>query len=547
MTLKLISFTGDQDFELAAGHVYVVGRAVTSDIPIFDPTISRRHAELTVNQKGVALKDLGSSNGTFINGERVTEATLEPGDSVTFGKVVFQLKSPDMGTGRHITGQNLPQPGGTIVKQIAMSGGVPAVIVGDVAAAAVGTPSSVKPTDSTGGGAGQLKVAGASTAERNAKKLSLLLDVSQKLSGELDLDKLLGRVVETTFDVMGVDRVSVLLATDSKELVPRVSKSRLGDASAQHVPRSIARKAVEERVAILTDNAVADDRFKGGQSILLQSVRSAMCIPLMASAEMVLGILYVDNLTATNSFSDEDLQFLIAFGGLAAIAIKNSRFAEQIQREAMVRSNFERYFAPNVAAEIAQQQGAVKLGGDKRPVTILFSDIRGFTTMSEHMSPDSIASLLSDYFTEMVDIIFANGGTLDKFIGDAIMALWGAPIPHADDPDRAVQAAIAMQRAIHALNEQWAAQGRPTISVGIGINYGDTFAGNIGSHLRLEYTVIGDAVNVASRLCSNAKGGEILISDPLYQVLKQKPPVDTREPLSVKNRAQAVPVWSVKV
>jgi adenylate cyclase len=539
MTLKLISFTGDQDFDLAVDHVYVVGRAVTSDIPIFDPTISRRHAELKVGRHGIALKDLGSSNGTFINGERVTEGTIDPGDSVTFGKVVFQLKSPEMGNARLVTtGQNLPHPGGTIVKQVAMSGGVPAVIVGDVAA---GTASSGESA------AGQLKVAGASTGERNARKLSLLLEVSQKLSGELDLDKLLSRVVGTTFDVMGVDRVSVLLTTESGELVPRVSKSRLGDSSAQHVPRSIARKAVEERVAILTDNALADDRFKGGQSILLQSVRSAMCIPLMASAEQVLGILYVDNLTATDSFNDEDLQFLIAFGGLAAIAIKNSRFADQIQRQAMVRSNFERYFAPNVAAEIAQQQGMVKLGGDKRPVTILFSDIRGFTTMSEHMSPDAIAGLLSDYFTEMVDIIFANGGTLDKFIGDAIMALWGAPIPHADDPDRAVQAAIAMQRAIHHLNEKWAAEGRPTISVGIGINYGDTFAGNIGSHLRLEYTVIGDAVNVASRLCSNAKGSEILISDLLYQVLKQKPPVDARDPLSVKNRAQAVPVWSVKV
>ena len=359
----------------------------------------------------------------------------------------------------------------------------------------------------------------ASTQERQAKKLSLLLEVAQKLSGELDLDKVLGRVVDTTFEVMNVDRVSVLLRNDGTgELVPRMSKSRLGDASAQHVPRSIARKAVEERVAILSDNAAADDRFKGGQSIMLQSVRSAMCIPLMASAEQVLGMLYVDNLTATNSFSDEDLQFLIAFGGLAAIAIKNSRFAEQIQREAMVRSNFERYFAPNVAAEIAQQQGAVKLGGDKRPVTILFSDIRGFTAMSEHMSPDAIAGLLTDYFTEMVDVIFSHGGTLDKFIGDAIMALWGAPIPHADDPDRAVAAAIGMQRALVAFNEKWEAEGRPEIGVGIGINYGEAFAGNIGSHLRLEYTVIGDAVNVASRLCSKAGKGEILISDPLYQI-----------------------------
>ncbi|MFN8653049.1 MAG: adenylate/guanylate cyclase domain-containing protein [Gemmatimonadales bacterium] len=535
MTFKLVSFTGDQDFELALDHPYVVGRAVTSDIPIFDPTISRRHAELRATKSGVQVRDLGSSNGTFINGTRVTEGTIEPNDSVTFGKVVFQLKSLEMQS-RPVTAAGPSPVGGTIVKQVSMSGGVPAVLVGQAAEVAA-----------KDGAAGQLKLAGASHTERQARKLSLLLEVSQKLSGELDLDKLLGRVVTTTFDVMNVDRVSVHLSTETGDLVPRVSKSRLGDASAQLVPRSIARKAVEERVAILTDNAVADDRFKGGQSIMLQSVRSAMCIPLMAGPEQVLGILYVDNLTATNSFVDEDLQFLIAFGGLAAIAIKNSRFAEQIQREAMVRQNFERYFAPNVAAEIAQQQGAVKLGGDKRPVTILFSDIRGFTSMSEHMKPEDIAGLLSDYFTEMVDIIFAHGGTLDKFIGDAIMALWGAPIGHADDPDRAMQAAIAMQRAIAALNAKWEAQGRPLVNVGIGINYGETFAGNIGSHLRLEYTVIGDAVNVASRLCSNAHGGEILISDPLYQVLKQKPSVNARAPLVVKNRAQAVSVWSVVV
>ena len=538
MGLKLASFTGDQDFDLVTDHVYVVGRAVTSDIPIFDPTISRRHAELTVSANSVLLKDLGSSNGTFINGERVSEGRVHPGDSVTFGKVVFQLKAPDTGGTRSTTGSHHAPIGGTIVKQLSMS----AVALQPLVVSGPPGSSGQHPA-----GGGQLKVAAASREERNAKKLSLLLEVSQKLSGELDLGKLLRRVLETTFELMGVDRVSVLLRAEGGELVPWDSKSRLGDSSTQHVPRSIARKAVEERIAILTDNAIADDRFKGGQSIMLQSVRSAMCIPLMASAEEVLGILYVDNLTATNSFNDEDLQFLSAYGSLAASAIKNSRFAEQIQREAMVRSNFERYFAPNVAAEIAQQQGAVKLGGDKRPVTILFSDIRGFTTLSEHMSPDAIAGLLSDYFTEMVDIVFANGGTLDKFIGDAIMALWGAPIPHADDPDRAVQAAIQMQRAIAGLNSKWKSEQRPEISVGIGINYGETFAGNIGSHLRLEYTVIGDAVNVASRLCSNAKGGEILISDPLYQMLKDRPPVAARDPLTVKNRAQAVPVWRVEV
>ena len=271
-----------------------------------------------------------------------------------------------------------------------------------------------------------------------------------------------------------------------------------------------------------------------------------MCSPLMASADKVLGILYVDNLTDANTFTDEDLQFLVAFSGLAAIGIKNSRFADQLQRETIVRSNFERYFAPNVAADIAQQDAAIRLGGERRPVTVLFSDIRGFTAIAEAMPPDAIAQMLSEYFTEMVEVIFEHGGTLDKFIGDAIMALWGAPIAHEDDPDRALRAAVAMQRSIDELNRRWVAAGRPEIGVGIGINYGEAFAGNIGSHRRLEYTVIGDAVNVAHRLCAEAGAGEILVSEQLLRVVKNSVDVDFLPELALKGKAQVVQVYRVK-
>jgi adenylate cyclase len=278
----------------------------------------------------------------------------------------------------------------------------------------------------------------------------------------------------------------------------------------------------------------------------MQSVRSAMCSPLMASSDRVLGLLYVDNLTTPDSFTDEDLQFLVAFSGLAALGIKNSRYAEQIRREAMVRSNFERYFAPNVAAEIAQQESATPLGGDRRPVTVLFSDVRGFTAIAESMDPDAIARLLSEYFSEMVEVILEHGGTLDKFIGDAIMALWGAPIAHPGDPDRAIQAAVAMQRAISELNQRWASQGRPEIGVGIGINHGDVFAGNIGSHRRLEYTVIGDPVNVAARLCAEAGPGEILVSEAFLRVLREQVDCEFLPEMGLKGKAQVVRVYRVR-
>jgi len=254
----------------------------------------------------------------------------------------------------------------------------------------------------------------------------------------------------------------------------------------------------------------------------------------------------VDNLTATHSFADEDREFLIAFGSLAAGGIENSRRSERLQRGALVRSNFQRYFAPNLAAQIAQQEGAVQLGGQKRPVVIFFSDIRGFTTMSETMGPDDIATLLTEYFTEMVEIVFEHGGTLDKFMGDAIMALWGAPIAHEDDADRAMKCGVDQLDALEKMNKKWKAEGRPELGIGIGINFGEVFAGNIGSDRRLEYTVIGDAVNTASRLCSIAGPNEILISEAFYEELKKPPKVEALDPIELKGRSKKVPVYRVK-
>ena len=539
-----MSTSGEQSIDLQLGRTLVVGRAVTSDVPIYDPTISRRHAEITLTESGVRVTDLGSSNGTFLNGAKITEAEAGANDVVTFGKVAFRVREVTAPAPRP---QVVPTPaafpkappgkgggaggagGGTIVRQLPVSGGVPAIVIDE--------PQ----------GASHLKVRADNQEERREKKLSLLLEISKELSKQQELDRLLDKVVDFTFQIMNVDRVSILLLDGkSDELVPRISKSRTGDASAaKHVPQSIARKAVEERVAILSDNAAADERFKG-KSILIQSVRSAMCTPLMGSDSKVLGILYVDNLTATHSFADEDLEFLIAFGGLTAVAIENSQLSDRLRREAVVVSNFQRYFAPNLASQIAQQEGEVALGGTKRPVVVFFSDIRGFTAMSETMNPDEIAGLLTDYFTEMVDIVFEHSGTLDKFMGDAIMALWGAPIAHADDADRAMQCALDQLDTLETMNAKWKERGRQPLAVGIGINFGEVFAGNIGSNRRLEYTVIGDAVNTASRLCSSAGGNEILISEPFYRALKNPPKVEELEPIQVKGKTKKVPVYRVK-
>ena len=187
----------------------------------------------------------------------------------------------------------------------------------------------------------------------------------------------------------------------------------------------------------------------------------------------------------------------------------------------------------------------MKLGGDKRPVAVLFSDIRGFTALSETMNPDAMARLLTEYFTEMVECVFRHGGTLDKFIGDAVMAQWGAPLGETDDVDRAMEAALDMMEALDKLNERWMGESRPTLQIGIGLNFGEAFAGNIGSERRLEYTVIGDTVNTASRLCGAAGPGEILVSDEFRSALKTPPRLTAMPPMELKGKSQPVPVFKV--
>ena len=545
MRYKLTSTDGLQHHELRVGTTLVVGRAPTSDIAIFDPTISRRHAELHVDETGVHIRDLGSSNGTFHNGTRLVDGQhtkLSSGDTLTFGKVAFKLHPitpaaaypppsvtarPSGGSAGVAADEESPRASATIVRQLPVRDS-------QVALAALGA------SDPRVGAVDD----GSAAQEKIAQKLATLLEVSKGLGKAEDIDALLDKIVRYAYQILEVDRVVIQLREDSGELTTKIARDKRGSAQPRAVPQSIARKVVEDKVAILSDNAGEDTRF-GGQSILMQQIRSAICCPLVGSEDRVLGVLYVDNVTTTHRFAEPDLEYLIAFAGIAAVGIENQQFAQRIQKEMLARENLTRYFAPKVAERIASSPEAARLGGDKRPVAVLFSDIRGFTPLSETMNPDDMASLLSEYFTEMVECVFRNDGTLDKFMGDAVMAQWGAPIASDDDPGRAIRAAVDMMRALKKLNAKWKEEGRPQLQIGIGLNYGEAFAGNIGSERRLEFTVIGDTVNTAFRLCSVAEAGDILITEDLRRALATPPRLAECAPMELRGKSQPVPVYRV--
>ena len=527
MSFKLTSTDGMHTFELRTGALLIVGRAPTSDIPVIDPTISRRHAEVESTDAGVIVRDLGSSNGTFLNGTRVESASLNAGDVVTFGKVGFRLQHTANAPVAPIP-ERTP-PGATILRQLPVR--QPGMTI-----AGLQSPLNAPTTPSS------QEVLGA--VDKSRQKLATLLEVSKGLGKSADIDSLLDKIVGYAYQILEVDRVAILLVDDGGELVPKIARDKRGSDTERAVPQSIARTALKDKVAILSDNAGEDSRF-GGQSILMQQIRSAICVPLIGGEDRALGILYVDNVTAAHRFSDEDFEFCIAFAGIAAVAIENGQFAQRIQREVLTRSNFERFFTPQLAKRIAESSESIRLGGEKRIVAVLFSDIRGFTALSESMRPDDMASLLTEYFTQMVDCVFRHDGTLDKFIGDAVMAQWGAPIGGPDDADKAMSAAMEMIQELDKLNVTWRAAGRPELQIGVGLNFGEAFAGNIGSERRLEFTVIGDTVNTAKRLCDQAGKGDILLSNDFRLALHHAPPVAECPPMVLKNKSQPVMVYRV--
>ena len=536
MFYRLISPDGTQSFDLKLNAPLIVGRAPTCDLSVADPTISRRHAELIVDEEQVTLRDLGSSNGTFVNGHKVAAATLEVDDLIAFGKVAFRLAT------------YVPTPNVSTVAVPAASavGGVGPTIVREMSLRDRRTPftSLNAPTTAPGGVTRVPSPLSAPPSDKSQQKLATLLEVAKGLTRAVDVDAILAKIVAYAYQTLDVDRVAVLLLDEQGELVHKIARDKRGGDVPRSVPQSIARKAVEEKVALLSDDAVKDDRFTG-DSVVMQQVRSAICAPLIGSEDRVLGVLYVDTPSVTHRFTDEDLEFVVAFSGIAAVAIENSEFAERIRRETLVRSNFERYFAPQLAERIASAPEAIKLGGEKRRVAVLFSDIRGFTKLSESMTPDEMASLLTEYFTEMVECVFRHGGTLDKFMGDCVMAQWGAPLGMPDDADRAMSAAMDMMAAMETLNARWQSEGRPRLELGIGLNYGEAFAGNIGSERRLEFTVIGDVVNTASRLCSAAGEREILITEEMRRALDEPPPLAECPPMELKGKSFPVPVYRV--
>jgi len=491
-----------------------IGRSVENDIVFSNEVaVSRKHARFIKEGDEFFIMDLGSKNGTRLNGLSIHKELLKEGDEIVVGKSVLVFHSSNSEEAIFLSKDRpLTDDSGTIFRPLKE------VIDEDVLAEAPSMP--LKPWQKHEDQ--RQEAPDIRRLERNNQILKIMNQVGRALTQIKPLDDFLELVLEQVFRIIPAERGFLMLYDEKlNEFTPKVVKYSGNIKESDRkitLSRTIAEKAVREKVAVLTSDALADPRFHGGESIQLYGIRSAMCVPL-SYQDKIFGIIHVDSLMSSNCFTTDDLNMFTALASQAAVGLEQARLYEKIQEESKIRANLERYHSPEVINMIINKKDVRQ--AQERQATILYADIVGFTSLSEKLAPQEIATLLNEYFTIMTDVIFHHQGTLDKFIGDALMALFGVPISHGDDIDRSILSALDMRKELHQFNLRKAKEEQ--LNIRIGINTGKVIAGDLGSDKRLEYTVLGDAVNTASRLESTiAQPGQIVVGELTYQLADKK-------------------------
>jgi adenylate cyclase len=502
-----------------AGEEVRLGRGSDNQLVLPDFSVSRKHATLRFEEGAWFLYDLESTNGVQVNGVGVQSAPLSAGDRLKVGIFEFVVESdeliPEIAGARSpiVAERSSSISSATIVRRLED-------FSADYGLVGTGAVPMVAPD-----------------AEAHRKALedqysnsifSILTRLARMLIQTNSADEVLEKVFAIAFEALRVDRGFILLRDEvTGEL--NCELSRVGDEVTLRpegevpVSHTMLEEVMRERVALLTYDAQADQRLVTGESIRIHQIRAAMCVPLW-SGDNIIGVMQVDSPFHAGSFTEGDLDLFAALANYAAVAVERIRYAEKVEYERAVRSQLERYHSPAVIDLVLQQDtrpGEVSTRTLKPTVaTVLFADVVGFTPLSERLPVEEIATMLEGFFTHSVDAIFSQGGTLDKFIGDCVMAFFGAPVPQSDHAMRAVRAAVQLQRAIAEWNEERAARGADPILSRVGINSGPVVVGDVGSNRRVDYTVLGNTVNVAARLESGAAGpAEIVIGADTFAQL----------------------------
>jgi adenylate cyclase len=469
-----------RQYKLEPGN-NTIGRMSGNDIVILDASASRFHAKIVLdeNSNAVTMFDLGSTNGTFVNRDRITEPRkLDENDLIRIGQHTMDI-SKDQGA-----------PPQRALKNTA-------ILTRDL------------------------------LLESLDQHAILLTEVAARLNTVLDLNTALQEVSSMMKVSMGADRSQVILAKDLDKL------SELGFST------SIAKQAIEQRSAVI----VHDAGQTYGKSASLLKIHAAMCVPIISGDE-ILALIYVyKNRPNAGPFSKRDMQLAVGIGHQAALTIQRMRLIERIRREELITHLLERFLPPQQADHVLQEylQFGQLPGLSEHNLTILVADICQSTKMVESLGARRFSQILNQYYKEITEVVFEHQGTLNKYLGDGLMAVFGMPHQPENPEERAIKTAIDIINRLKKINKNSEEQ----IHVGIGINTGQAVAGYMGTQEYIEFTVLGYPVNIAWRLEMLARPDRIFIGDQTYQIVKDKFKIKALGNLTLKDDENPISAYEI--
>ena len=512
-----------------------IGRHPDQDIQILDRVVSKAHCLIELFSGRYTVRDSGSRNGTYLNGIRLAKARsdLKDGDEIAIGST--RLRFTEDREDSLMTRVTFHNDSVDTAIRSRVSGEYESAFLPE---------AQIKNND---------------TLRRDYEKLRIAMELQESIGLEFNQEMLLSKILTKAFQIFPADRGVILMGNHEKTLIPKIYKNREGrDTENIRISQTILKEVVDKKLAVLSHDAMSDSRFSGAHSIILEGIRSTVSVPLLYEDDL-LGVIHLDSKNALGAFAEKDLQILTVFARQAAINIKHSRIVKRMEEAIVARQNLGRLLSPQLVDEVVSGRIEIKKGGEEREATMLFADIRGFTSLSERIVAQDLVDLLNNYFEVMVDVIFAHGGTLDKFVGDEIMALWGAPLAIEEAELKATQCALAMMDALAQFNElrhmefeigqesgtvpnDWRYE---PLAIGIGIHSGKVVSGYIGSSKSLSYTVMGDPVNTASRLCGAAGAGDVLIGRSTFEQVKDLFVIEALPMLNLKGKRDLVEAFKV--
>jgi adenylate cyclase len=454
-----------------------------------DLRVSRPHARISAESGGFWVEDLGSANGTEVDGEPIKgkgKLRLQPGQIIRISDTTLEVEIPSPEANRH--------PSWVSDDRTLVDTHDTRLDIGEMIDAATPVFDPGKPID-----------------PGRAQALALLYELPLQFGEQTELDALFQTIIERLVAIIPAATRGALLLEDQTtgELLLKAHVP----AGQPSVSMTLASRTMARRQGFIWREGLDPS-----QSQFLNRIKAGMYVPLIWK-NRVLGVACVDNSDGGSVFTADDLRLMLAVAHYAAMAAMQNQMQAELRRNAALLSRLLTNFSPKLRDTLLSRaaNGRLRLGGERSEVVILESDIRGFTKLSSGIGTDEVMDLLNDYISALVDAVFKHDGTVNDITGDAVLAVFGSPEPDPLRHEKAIRAALAMQSAMREVTEKRKQRGQVTCAIGIGVHCGEVLHGFIGSNDLMELTIIGEAVNWTSRYCAGAASGEILISPALHQ------------------------------